>query len=122
MKFLPIEHSIFPFHFDKGGVIRVFTSHNPFAPLLTAIDPDPIRVRYFSLASATRVQFFYDVSESLLVDPTKPLPTIKPADIEIVPINKHPLLSVIEVPIGSEEECKYLNRLNFECLKRGLIY
>lgn len=91
------------------GVIKIYTAHNPFAPLLTAEDPNPIPVRYVSMASGTRMQFFYDISESLFIDPLKPMTTtIAPPDHYIKLPTKHPLLSVVDVPMGTEDECKHL--------------
>lgn len=45
------------------GIIRVFSSKSPYAPLLEAVDPSPIPVKYISFASKCHIHYFYDVDE-----------------------------------------------------------
>lgn len=82
------------------GTIKIWTSHNPYAPLLEWKDPQPVPVKYLSFSSKTRIQFFYNVDEDgLLSVATKP---VKP------PVKvKHPILSALEFPLGLAQLCKY---------------
>lgn len=90
-----------------AGVIKVFTSHNPFVPLITAKDDvKPISVKYISFASPSRSQFFYDVDEDVIVKlPVKvdtPLTSLEMSQLTV----KHPLLAKLEYPIGLSSICK----------------
>lgn len=78
------------------GKIRIFSEHNPWAPLLTAVDPKPLNVKYVSFASGTRALFFHDVNEKVLVSHVE-----KPKlDVELKP---NPLIVKVEVPTGKED-------------------
>lgn len=96
--------------FSSEGVLKIFTSHNPYVPLLTAIDRNPLDIKYVSFSAPTRVQFFWEVNEEKIVTlPTRPfilLPDIEEGESNI----KHPLLSVIDYPLGLAELCKYFNQ------------
>lgn len=78
------------------GLLKVYTSHNPFAPLLQAILPPLTQIRYLSFASPHRTQFYYDVDEEDLL--TKPVTDI--VVMENLDKVKHPLLSVVDYPVG----------------------
>lgn len=79
----------------SSGVINLYTAHNRWAPLLTAVDPNPINIEYISFGSDTRVQFFYDVNEKNWF---QALPITQREQHE------HPLLSAVKIPIGYDNE------------------
>lgn len=84
------------------GLIKVFTSHNPWVPLMKAMS-SPIDVKYVSFASPSRVQYFYDVNEEKLITAPVKLPTRE------VSVNvKYPLFNVVDYPIGVTDLCKSL--------------
>lgn len=87
----------FVLEITSDGTIKVWASHNPYAPLLEWKDPSPIGVKYISLGSNARMQYFFNVNEEQLI-------TVKPdpAPIKI----KHPILSALEFPLGLSQLCK----------------
>lgn len=80
-----------------GGVINVYTAQNRWAPLLTAVDPNPIYVKYISFGSDTRVQYFYDVNEKLWSQ------TLLNAPVTQIEQTNHSLFSVVRAPIEHED-------------------
>lgn len=80
---------------SPDGVLNVFSAHNPYAPLLTWKDSNPLAVKYISFASGARVQYFWDVNEEtiLTVPPKPPVPEKQ----------KHPILSLLEFPVNVAE-------------------
>lgn len=90
------------FEMSTDGLIRVFSSHNKYMPLMTAI-AKPIDVQYISLASQSRIEFFYEVNED--PKPSMPLTHI-PASADSN--YKNPLLNVVDYPLGLTDLCKYL--------------
>lgn len=86
------------------GEIRVWTSHNPWVPLMTAHDPKLIEINYLGFASSTRGQFFWDVNEKLIIKlPTK---TDESETNELLENIKHPLLASLDYPVGVSDLCK----------------
>lgn len=91
--------------------ILVYTSNNPYSPLLAYRSPNPFKFNFISFASADRVQYFYDVNEDYLVQ-------IKPATVmvtETKPV-RHPLMVSLNLKPESENICKCLDRINFESI------
>lgn len=83
------------------GSIKVFTSNNPWIPLITVIGT-PVQVKYISFASTRRVQFFYETDEhALLTVPVKQVST------ENLFYMKHPLFNVVDYPVGLADLCKF---------------
>lgn len=85
-----------------GGVLMVYTSHNPFVPLFTLERfENDAPINYVSFASATESlsQFVYDVDEGTIAKTL--LKRIQPMDIV-----KHPLLASRDYPIGFSKLCK----------------
>lgn len=85
----------------KQGIIRVYSQQNPWAPLLTAVDPKPLPIKYVSFASASHTQFFYDVNEKIWLQPSEIVDT--DAEHVVVEPKAHPLLIHEDIPIGKEE-------------------
>lgn len=79
------------------GTMKIWTSHNQYAPLLEWKDPSPVPVKYISFGSKTHVQYFFNVNEEALIS-TKPVEPVKV---------KHPILSALEFPLGLAQLCKY---------------
>lgn len=52
----------FVLEITKDGHIALFSSHDPFTPLLTAYDPHPLPIRFLSFASYRQnlVQFYFN--------------------------------------------------------------
>lgn len=90
------------------GFVRVFTSHNPFVPLLSFVDPTPWPVKHISFSSPTRVQFFYNVNENLVLHESSQaaVPTVT-LDVQLTKTIKHPLLAIRDYPVGFAEPCKF---------------
>lgn len=88
----------------------MFTSHNPYVPLISVKDPSPIPVKYISFSSATRAQFFYDAVEEIVLKApvSSTITTTTINTLEIVEESKHPLLETLDYPIGLSELCKLL--------------
>lgn len=86
---------------SKEGVVNVFTSHNPWEPLLSATFPNHFEPKYISFASYGRVEFFYDIDEAAI----QQLPTTHDMTMEFDAIDhvKHPLLEKHDYPIGMAE-------------------
>lgn len=89
--------TLFVLEVTQDGTIQLFSSHNPYAPLLTWKDPQPLPIKYVSLGSLTRVQFILDVKEdSIISHPVE----VAPVDHEKI---KHPLLSVLDLTLGIKD-------------------
>lgn len=86
------------------GTILVYTSHNPFMPLLRYMDPEPIDVGYISIASPKRVSVFYNVDETLIVN--EPTVITSESQVDVTELIKHPMLAEWDYPIGLAEQCK----------------
>lgn len=84
---------------SNEGVLKVFTSYNPWAPLLTATDVKPIDIRFVSFSSSNRVQFWHDVNEEAIIGLPAPVKPIQ-IDTDFELVEKHPLLNVLDYPIG----------------------
>lgn len=82
------------------GRICIWSSHNPYVPILSVVDPKALDVKYISFASSSRMQLFYDFSLDALEH-------ILPSD-DVLPIvyNEHPLLVRKDYPIGVSNLCK----------------
>lgn len=94
---------LFLFLLFAEGLIKVFTSWNRWAPLLTVTDPNPINIKYVSFSSSSHVQFVHDVDENVIATlPVKPEKLVEDieSDVELV---KHPLFSKLDYPIGLAE-------------------
>lgn len=83
------------------GVVSVYTSHNPWVPLLSASFPTKINVKYISFASYGRVQFFHDVDEVAIQQ--LPIGHTVATEVEAIDHAKHPLLAELDYPIGMAE-------------------
>lgn len=83
------------------GVVSVFTSHNPWVPLLLATFPTQIDVKYISFASYGRVQFFHDVDEVAIQQ--LPIDHTVATEADAIDYAKHPLLAKPDYPIGMAE-------------------
>lgn len=83
----------------QDGTIQLFSSHNPYAPLLSWKDPEPLPIKFFSLGSLTRVQYVLDVKEETILEVTR-------HDIEKV---QHPLLSILDLTLGIKDMRKWIN-------------
>lgn len=89
------------------GIIQVFSSFNPYVPLISWKDPNPLPIKFISLASGEHMQYFYDVNESrLLSGAAKP----------VVEANvKHPLLSILDFTYGLKDMRKFsFNFVHFD--------
>lgn len=85
---------------STDGLIKVFSSHNVWMPLMTAV-ASPIDIKYLALASQSRIQFFYEVNEDFR--PTMPAvhnPTEAGAHF------KNPLFNAVDYPAGLADLCK----------------
>lgn len=82
----------------NDGCINVFTSHNPYKPLISYSDTNLIDVKYVSYWSPYSLQVFYD--SDLRTEPFVPLDVLQ---MEVV---KHPLLIAQDYPIGLADTCK----------------
>lgn len=82
----------------QDGHINVYTSYNPWIPLISVFDKTPLDINYVGFASNSRVQFFYDVDETTILS----LPVIGAfhSIYEIADNVKHPLLTGIDYPVG----------------------
>lgn len=82
----------------EDGHINVWTSHNPWVPLISVFDKTPLDIKYISVASEGRVQYFYDVDEQHILS----LPVIKAftSVFEMADNVKHPLLTGVDYPVG----------------------
>lgn len=69
----------------------------------------PIDVKYISLASQSRIQFFYEVAERLTKPVLDPIPTTAISTV------KHPLFNVVDYPLGLIDICKFV--LYFRAIK-----
>lgn len=88
------------------GLLQVFTSYNPYVPLISVKDPQPIAIKYISFASASRSQFFYETQETVIAKlPFKPVSPITSWEVTQLHI-KHPLLNIIDWPVGLSDLCK----------------
>lgn len=101
---------------SADGLIKVFSHHNQWAPLMTA-DTTPININYIAFASESRIKFFYEVNEALQ-------PTAHPENIPttIDTYVKHPLLKVIEYPIGLADFCKFLDFHNSQIRRESIVH
>lgn len=91
----------------NDGTINVFTSHNPFVPLISAKDANLLDINYVSFASSCRVLYYYDINEKWLLN----LPTITTLPTEVTEVTenvKHPFLAELEYPVGLSGLCKCL--------------
>lgn len=86
----------------SDGVIKVFTSHNPWVPLLQAFT-QPLDVKYVSFASPSRIQYFWEVNEQTLIT----TPVKEPVREPLVNV-KHPLFEVVDYPVGLVDLCMYI--------------
>lgn len=94
------------------GTIQVYTSNNPFLPLITVKDVlKPIPINYISFASPARALFFYDTDEESIAKIPMKLDDSE-STLEMTQLNvKHQLLTVLDYPIGLSDLCK-LSLLN----------
>lgn len=90
------------------GTVKVYSSHNPFVPLMEYLDPEPIQVAHVSFSSPTRVEVFYNVNEKLIVK--EPTVVTSTWQVDVSKLVKHPLLTVQDYPIGLAEPCKHFNQ------------
>lgn len=79
----------------NDGWIHVFTSHNPYKPLMSYLDANLIDVKFVSYWSQYHLQVFYD--KDLLIEPM---------DAMYLDVVKHPLLTVRDYPIGLARTCE----------------
>lgn len=87
------------------GLIQVFTSRNPFLPLISVKDSlKPIPINYISFASPARALFFYDTDEDSIVKlPAKEVESKEATQLFV----KHPLLMHRDYPLGLSDICKF---------------
>lgn len=83
----------------KEGVVNVFTSHNPWVPLLSATFSTHFEPKYISFASYGRVEFLYDIDEAVI----QQLPITHEMTTEAIDHVKNPLLEKLDYPIGMAE-------------------
>lgn len=84
----------------REGEIQVFSSQNPFVPLIRIAETDSLTpIGFISFASVSLSHFVYDVNEEVVAK--KPLKRV-----EAMNIVKHPLLATRDYPIGFSEFCK----------------
>lgn len=84
----------------SDGMIKVFTSHNPWVPLMKAIS-SPIDVKYVSFSTRSRIQFFYNVhEEGILATP------IHISSSELAVNYKFPLFNTFDYAPGLADLCK----------------
>lgn len=85
---------------STDGLIKVFSSHNVWMPLMTAI-ATPIDIKYIAFASQSRVQFFYGVNEEFrTTTPAVHIPMEAGAHF------KNSLFNALDYPAGSTDLCK----------------
>lgn len=84
------------------GVIKVFTSHNPWSPALTVVDTNPINIKFISFSSSERVQFFYDVNEHEIEHTMEPVKDDSDEKNK-VQFEKYPLFTHVDYPVGMAE-------------------
>lgn len=92
----------------NDGWINIYTSYNPYKPLMSYLDTSLIDVKYISFWSPYYLQVYYDNDDS--VSPL--LPTVTQMDIA-----KHPLLIIQDYPIGLAEPCKLMQMLKCNLIK-----
>lgn len=83
------------------GVVSLFSSHNPWVPLLSVKYANPFDVKYISFASHGRAQFFYGVLEDII----QKLPVVSEmvSELETIVHGMHPLLEKFDYPVGLAE-------------------
>lgn len=84
------------------GWINVFTSHNPYTPLMSYLDTNVIDVKYVGYWSPQYLQVFV-LKKDFQFEPTKQLDTL-PMAIDVV---KQPFLTVQDYPIGFAAPCEF---------------
>lgn len=89
----------------QDGTLQLWSSHNPYAPLLSWKDPEPLPIKFISLGSLTRVQYILDVKEEKVVEVTR-------HELEKV---QHPLLSVLDLTLGIKDMRKWMNCDQMNC-------
>lgn len=82
---------------SNEGVVSIFTSHNPFVPLLSVPFANQFDLKYISFGSVGRAQFFHDVDEQTI----EQLPVV--IDAEAIDYVEHSLLPKSDYPIGMAE-------------------
>lgn len=80
------------------GIVNVFTSHNPWVPLMSYAFKTKFDVKYISFASKGRVQFFHDVDEQSIFG----LPIVQEltTDLETIDYVWHSFFEKLDYPIG----------------------
>lgn len=98
-----------------AGQISVWSSHNLWMPLLTVVDPNPLDVKYVSFASSNRLQCFYNVDFTALVN--------LPLNDAVEQHFKHPLFATSDSPIGVSSLCEYFqnNQIAFHLINFNLL-
>lgn len=81
------------------GVTKIYTSGNPFAPLLSAMLPPMSQFNYLAFAAQQRTQFYYYVDDENLAD----APEVSEETWENLLKVEHPLLAYSDYPIGYSE-------------------
>lgn len=88
------------------GEISVWTSHNPWVPLLSVVDPKLVGINYVGFASGSRVQYFWNVDEKVVVK--LPTITVETEMSDLTENIKHPLFNVVDYPVGVSDLCKLI--------------
>lgn len=87
------------FEIKDDGWVNVFTSHNPFKPLLSYFDVSLADVKYVSYWSRDHLDVWYD--SNLSAEPIEPF-----KDFRSIDMAEHPLLTLQDYPVGMSESCK----------------
>lgn len=93
------------------GVIQLFSSFNPYVPLISWKDPNPLKINFIGFAAGGRVEYFYDVNEEALLN--LPLTTGK--------LVKHPLLSILDLTYELKDMRKFYIGFSFRIISGILI-
>lgn len=84
----------------SDGLIKVFTSHNPWVPLMKAMSA-PIDVKYISFSTRSRMQFFYNVEDEGIIAAPVPIRSNQ------IAVNvKYPLFETWDYAPGLADLCK----------------
>lgn len=102
MKILKLNVS-FSFYCFTDHEILVYTSNNPYSPLLAYKNPKPLKFNFIGFASAHRMQYFYDVNEDLLLQ-SKPAQTLMITETKPM---RHPFLYQLNLKPENENICKF---------------
>lgn len=84
------------------GRISVYSSHNPYVPLISTFDSSPLDIKYVSFGSNSRVQFFYGVDYKTILS----MPALDKSENlvgNVIESVQHPMLTSYDYPVGAAD-------------------